>query len=212
MEHYKLISLNDTGKQYPTMSTAQHWLCIQQQGKRTLFSEKLTTRLTTPLKWVNSCSCARLADEACRHKRTRSLQLFLSSKPQEFVAIDVFETITKTRKNRLIIVMSACFSKLTRDSPVPKTSTPHVFVVVFEKWTMPYEIRITMMTDSGSHFAQNFITSLGTTIGTKLVTATLYHPPANDQLKVRLNASSTSTKLYWWASNQLECPLATTYL
>lgn len=68
--------------------------------------------------------------------------------------------IKPEQKCRFISAQKDCYGKLTQAIPLPKTTAPHVAVVVHENWIVQYDILNTIMTDNGPQLASKYIAAL----------------------------------------------------
>ena len=96
--------------------------------------------------------------------------------------MDILGTLPRTRLgNQYILVVTDCFSMLTRCTPMGKTTAPFVAAAFLNNWVMAYGIPDTILTDNGSQFVSEFFKTICYVLGIRRKTTTAYHPQTNGQ-------------------------------
>lgn len=68
----------------------------------------------------------------------------------EFIAINLLGPLTRTKKgNEHVLVMTDIYAKMTRDTPLTKTTDSHVATSFVEGWEIPYEIPHYLLSSNG---------------------------------------------------------------
>lgn len=107
----------------------------------------------------------------------RHLQLFHTSCPLEFVTRKILASLPKASTgNRLGVVITDGYSKLTRTIPMKKTMEPRIAAIFTDNWVISNGVPEFLLTKNGPQFVRKFSNSISLYFGTKLLTTTTYHP------------------------------------
>jgi hypothetical protein len=101
---------------------------------------------------VRSCEqCARNNDQ--ERTRVNKMQLFTAHEPLEFVAIDILGPFPKRANvNLFLLVISDCFSKITRTIPMRTTTALAVAKSFCTHWVFSYGPPRYLLSDNGTQF------------------------------------------------------------
>jgi hypothetical protein len=105
---------------------------------------------------VKQCAvCAK--NRIQERKRTSFLKLFPAAEPLEYISLDILGPLPKTEHgNRLMLIITDRFSKLTRTVPLRVISALAVAKAFCEHWVFVYGPPRYALTDNGAQFASKF--------------------------------------------------------
>jgi Integrase core domain len=110
------------------------------------------------------------------------MKLFPANEPLEFVAIDILGPLPKTdHGNRVLLVISDLFSKLTRTVPMRKTTALAVAKAFRDHWVFAYGPPKFLLSDNGTQFTAKLFVEVCRELGIANVFA--YHPQTNGQVE-----------------------------
>lgn len=88
----------------------------------------------------------------------------------EFIAIDIFGPLTRTKKrSRFVIVMTSQYTKITRAVRATRIAVPQLAKVVLEDRIIHSGISDVFLPDNGKQFTSKFKGALCASFGTKLM-------------------------------------------
>jgi transposase InsO family protein len=117
-------------------------------------------------------------------ERTSFLKLFPASVPLEFVVMDILGPLPKHEHgNRLLLVISDRFSKLTRTVPLRTITALGVAKAFCDAWVFSYEPPRYLITDKGTQFYAKVFLAVCRELGIAKILTTAYHPQTNGQVE-----------------------------
>ena len=130
-------------------------------------------------------NCSRCAKERINLKaHFQFLKLFPTSRPLEFVAIDILGPLTKTAQgNRFLLVMSDRYSKLAKSVPLASLSSYRVARAFCEHWIFAYGPPSYLLSDKGGQFTAKFFQHVCNILGIRNLYTTTYHPQTKGQVE-----------------------------
>lgn len=103
------------------------------------------------------------------------VEAFPSLGTLKFVSIDILRLLRqKMQVSWVIVVMTDCFSKFTREVLVTKISSPNVAIVNLESWVVYYIALNIILTDNIKHIPSKCFAALYLLLGTRLITTAEY--------------------------------------
>lgn len=145
----------------------------------------------------------------------RKLHLFPPNNPLYFVSIDILGSWHKTRRGiQFLIVITDCFSNLSKAIPTSQTSATIVAKEFVEHWISNYGIPGRVPTDNGQQLVSNFFKSVFAYFRIEALTSE-YHCQCNGQAE-RLNRTLVPVLRHYVAEHQEDLdsfvyPLTYTY-
>jgi transposase InsO family protein len=135
------------------------------------------------LERVRQCPvCSKDRITLARH--TNSLKLFPAKAPLESVAMDILGPLPKTRHgNRFRLVIVDRYSKITRTVPLRTTTALVVAQAFCDHWIFVYGPPVSLLTDNGPQFTDNFFQAVCAELGIKKLFTTAYHAQTNGQVE-----------------------------
>lgn len=132
---------------------------------------------------VEQCSsCARNCDRYCYR---RLVQLFLSSGPLNFVAINLLGPLPKlSNGHQYVMIATSRYSKLTRVIPASWALSLHNVNILFDRCIVPYGKPTYIIADNSLQFVNKFFPTMCALLRVRHLTTTAYHPLSNGQAKM----------------------------
>lgn len=107
-----------------------------------------------------------------------------ATEPLEIVVIDILEPLPRTTKrNQLLVIITAQFSKLTRVIPKAKINSTQMKTISLNIQVMQYEIPSYVMTAIRPLFMSRLFTALCLLLPVKKLTTIAYHPQTSGQVE-----------------------------
>lgn len=118
-----------------TGGTSQRAVHVSQYEMRALLATMANYHYTT---FSNCCKCARTRAGL---KIKCYLELLPTSRPLQFVAMEILDPLPKTTTgSQFTVVITDWYTKRTREIPSSKTTAPHVASTFFDKRIVSYRI------------------------------------------------------------------------
>lgn len=98
------------------------------------------------------------------------MKLFPGTETLEFVSIDILGELTRTKNgNIFLMVITDCFTKLTRTVPLKGITVKAVSQASVNHWMLVYGLPKTAISENGSKFMARFFTDMSHLIVSKYV-------------------------------------------
>ena len=128
--------------------------------------------------------------------------------------MDILGPLPRTsRGSMFLLVLTDCFTKLTRTVPLRTTSTPSVAKAFCDHWVFAHGLSVYLLTNNGSQFASQFFREASGILGIRQLFTRTYHPQTNGQVE-RFNRTLLQALRNYVAEHQRnwdEFSSATTY-
>lgn len=131
---------------------------------------------------VSTCpSWARNDSKSCHRRKP---WFFLASKPLNFVAWDVVESLSKTPQcNQNILFISKRYSKLTQNVSLFTVTVTYIGNIYFDHWLVSNGIRTNILTNAITQFASKCFGKMCTLLCAEHLTTTVNRSRTNGKAK-----------------------------
>lgn len=117
-------------------------------------------------------------------KRKRSLKLFPTKEHLKYVSIDILNELIRTKRGyKYLLVITDCFSKLTRTVLLKRilaAVNAHAFI---QEWVYVYGPVLILLSGNGNQLVAEFFQDVCRILGVKNVFITTYHQQRNGQVE-----------------------------
>lgn len=119
--------------------------------------------------------------------------------------VDITGPLPKTsNRNKFLLLMTDCYSKLTKDKYTTKRTGVHIASMIKLHWIIPYDKHNNVLMDIETQFIIKFFEYLCASMGMKHLRTTEYHPQTNRQGK-RFNRTIITRLKDYVAEHQRNC-------
>lgn len=162
--------------------------------------------------YITIAECKSCVQNGSLHRHKRPFQLFPTSKPLEFIALDIINPLSeKNQSSQYIFFTTDHYLKLTRAILLFKTLFTHVADVLLDHWMLLFGNLTYLLTDNGSQFVSGFFKHVCRYLGVKNLLTTANNPQINGQSK-QFNWTIFERLLHYVANHQRDWVLYVLFL
>lgn len=124
--------------------------------------------------FINCTECPRIGTN---YTHQRKLELFPPPGPHEFVAINIFGPLPRTKDhNQFNVIMTSRRTRLATAISTTMLTSAKVVHIFFSDWTVPCGIPSTVLSENSQQFVKTFFTSIRSYLGATKLTTTAFQP------------------------------------